>query len=300
MYFQTNSLANWKLCNLPRKHRTEDRWGSYNQYFINLLLYDAHSLDINLPIEVVTLQGLFERSFGYAPFSLRRCGPWQSKSLGAPNGDTAKTQRTIIWMKSFSLWALESMAKQITRRNEWQARRSQDSSNHVWQGNTCDHFSSLSQPLKSPHVKLTNSWGFFYKNPWCLQSSHWESPWEWEWKNRVAVDLRPNNCTSPSLIFESNATLLAPCWNRFDERSIFLMMAELHLVLWMDFWWAWSCSRRTVDLTTRGSSLLWQDCDSSKLTQIIKLHREQFYWSGAMEAHAGLMVVARRARRCGW
>ena len=24
------------------------------------------------------------------------------------------------------------------------------------------------------------------------------------------------------------------------------------------------------------------------------------YWSGAMEAHSGLMVVARRARRCGW
>jgi len=24
------------------------------------------------------------------------------------------------------------------------------------------------------------------------------------------------------------------------------------------------------------------------------------YWSGAMEAHAGLMVVARSARRCGW
>jgi len=24
------------------------------------------------------------------------------------------------------------------------------------------------------------------------------------------------------------------------------------------------------------------------------------YWSGAMEAHAGLMVVARRARRCRW
>jgi len=24
-----------------------------------------------------------------------------------------------------------------------------------------------------------------------------------------------------------------------------------------------------------------------------------YYWSGAMEAHAGLMVVARRARRCG-
>ena len=23
------------------------------------------------------------------------------------------------------------------------------------------------------------------------------------------------------------------------------------------------------------------------------------YWSGAMEAHAGLMVLARRARRCG-
>ena len=24
-----------------------------------------------------------------------------------------------------------------------------------------------------------------------------------------------------------------------------------------------------------------------------------YYWSGAMEAHAGLMVVARRVRRCG-
>ena len=30
------------------------------------------------------------------------------------------------------------------------------------------------------------------------------------------------------------------------------------------------------------------------------IYIDLYYWSGAMEAHAGLMVVARSARRCGW
>jgi len=51
------------------------------------------------------------------------------------------------------------------------------------------------------------------------------------------------------------------------------------------------CSNREVGLCTVPRTTL----KGAKMVDEVDV-----YWSGAMESHPGLMVVARRARRCGW